>query len=80
MSLVGRCDPELDLGTKMGSRRPKYQSSHNGFKTNVSVDLVDMNPIQLEWAQTDIVCSRYRNIFVLPNRQNVNSQQEKSQH
>jgi hypothetical protein len=66
---VGRCDPELDLGTKMGPGRPKNQSSQNGFKMDVCVGLVDTNPTQLEWAQTDVVCSRYRDLFIWPNRQ-----------
>jgi hypothetical protein len=66
---VGRCDPELDLGTKLGLGRPKNQSSHNGFKTDVCIGLIDTNPTQLERAQTDIVCSRYRDLFIFPNRQ-----------
>jgi hypothetical protein len=53
---VGRCDPELDLGTKMGLGRPKNQSAQNGFKMDMCVGLVDMNPTQLERAQTDVVC------------------------
>jgi hypothetical protein len=39
-------------------------------KQDVCVDLVVMNPTQLERAQTDTVCERYRVLFVLPNMQN----------
>jgi hypothetical protein len=38
---------------------------------DVCVGLVDTNPMQLERAQTDIVCSRYRDLFILPNRQKM---------
>jgi hypothetical protein len=69
---VGRCDPELDLGTKMGPGRPKNQSAQNGFKTDVCVGLVDTNPTQLERAQTDIVCERYHGLFISSNRQKKN--------
>jgi hypothetical protein len=53
----------------MGPGRPKNQSAQNGFKKDVCLGLVDMNPTQLERAQTDIVCERYRDLFVLSNRQ-----------
>jgi hypothetical protein len=36
---------------------------------DVCVGLVDTNPMQLERAQTDVVCSRYHVLFILPNRQ-----------
>jgi hypothetical protein len=52
---VGRCDPELDLGTKMGPRRPKNKSAQNGFKTDVCVGIVDKNPMQLERAQMNVI-------------------------
>jgi hypothetical protein len=60
----------MDPGTKMGPGRPKNQSSQNRFKTNVFVGLIVMNPTQLERAQTNIVCERYHDLFVLPNMQN----------
>jgi hypothetical protein len=66
---VGKCDPKLDPGAKMGPGRPKNQSSYNGFKTLVSVGLIDMNPTQLEQAQTNVVCERYCGLFVSSNRQ-----------
>jgi hypothetical protein len=44
-----------DPGTKMGPRMPKNQSAQNGFKIYVCVGLVDMNPTQLEQAQTNVV-------------------------
>jgi hypothetical protein len=47
-SLVGRCDPELDLRTKIGLGRPKTQTTHNGFKIDVCVGLIDTNPTKLE--------------------------------
>jgi hypothetical protein len=53
---VGRCDPELDLGTKMVLGRPKNKSDYNGIKTDVCIGLIDTNPTQLEWAQTNVVC------------------------
>jgi hypothetical protein len=28
-----------------------------------------MNPTQLEWAQTDVVCERYHDLFISSNRQ-----------
>jgi hypothetical protein len=59
----------LDLGARWGSERPKNQSAQNIFKTDVCVGLDVTNPTQLERAQTDIVCSRYHDLFVLPNRQ-----------
>ena len=68
-SLVGRCDPKLDLGTKMGPGRPKNKSSRNGFKTDMCIGLVDTNPTQLEWAQTNVVCSRYDDLFIFPKMQ-----------
>jgi hypothetical protein len=64
---VGRCDPKLDLGTKMGPGRPKNQSSQNGFKMDMCIGLVDTNPMQLERAQTNVVCSRYCGLFVSSN-------------
>jgi hypothetical protein len=54
----------------MGPGRPKNQSAQNRFKMDVCVGLVDTNPTQLERAQTDIVCERYRDLFVFPNMQN----------
>jgi hypothetical protein len=36
---------------------------------DVCVGLIDMNPTQLEQAQTDIVCSSYDDLFIFPNRQ-----------
>jgi hypothetical protein len=62
----------LDLETKMGPGRPKNQSSHIGLKKKLCVGLIDTNPTQLEWAQTDVVCSIYHDLFVFPNRQKVN--------
>jgi hypothetical protein len=53
----------MDPGTKMGPGRPKNQSAQNGFKMDMCVGLIDMNPMQLEWAQTDIVCERYRGLL-----------------
>jgi hypothetical protein len=55
--LLGRCDPDLDPGACWGLERPKNQSSHNDFKTDVYVGLVDMNQMQHERAQMDFVCS-----------------------
>jgi hypothetical protein len=66
--LVGRCDLELDLGTKMGPGRPKNQISQNGFKTDMCVGLIDTNRTQLERDQTDVVFSRYHGLFVSSNR------------
>jgi hypothetical protein len=51
---VGRCDPELDLGTKMGPGKPKNKSAQNGFKIDVCVGLINMNPTQLERYQTNL--------------------------
>jgi hypothetical protein len=45
--------------------RPKNQSSHNGFKMEVCVGLIDTNLMQLEQAQTDIVCSLYYMILMI---------------
>ena len=53
----------------MGPGRPKNKSAQNHFKTDVCVDLVVMNPMQLEWDQTDTVCERYRDLFIFPNMQ-----------
>jgi hypothetical protein len=64
---IGGCS-KMDLGTKMGPGRTKNQSAQNGFKTYVCIGLVDMNLMQLEWAQTNIVCERYHILFVFPNR------------
>jgi hypothetical protein len=67
---LNKCiNPELDLGTKMGLGRPKNQSAQNGFKTDVCVGLIDTNPTQLEWDQTNVVCEIYHSLFVSPNRQ-----------
>jgi hypothetical protein len=60
---------ELDPGARWGSERPKNQSAHNIIKKDVCVGLVDTNPTQLERAQTDVVCSRYGDLFILPNKQ-----------
>jgi hypothetical protein len=68
---VGRCDPKLDLGTKMGLGRPKNQSAHNGFKMDMCVGLIDTNPMQLERAQTDTICERYHVLFILSNMQKL---------
>jgi hypothetical protein len=54
----------------MGPGRPKNQSAHNRFKTDVCVGLVITNPMQLEWAQTYTICEIYCVLFVLPNTQN----------
>jgi hypothetical protein len=54
----------------MGLGRPKNQSSYNHFKTDVCVGLVITNPMQLERAQTDVVCERYHDLFIFPNRKN----------
>jgi hypothetical protein len=62
-------DPELDLGTKMHLGRLKNQSALNGFKTDVCIGLIDTNPTQLERAQMDVVCERYRGLFVSSNMQ-----------
>jgi hypothetical protein len=53
----------------MGPRRPKNQTSQNGFKKGVCVGLVNINPTQLERAQTDIVCKRYHGMFAWTNKQ-----------
>jgi hypothetical protein len=55
----------------MGLGRPKNQSAQNHFKTGVCVGLIVTNPMQLEWDQTNIVCERYRILFIFPNKQNV---------
>jgi len=68
MNFFFQLDPKLDLGTKMGSGRPKNKSPHNGFKTGMCVGIVDTNPTQLEWAQMDVVCERYHGLFVLSNK------------
>jgi hypothetical protein len=72
MSMRGRrpCITIIDPGTKMGLGRPKYKSAQNGFKMDVCVGLVDTNPTQLERAQTDVVCERYRDLFIWSNMQN----------
>jgi hypothetical protein len=36
---------------------------------DLCVGLVDMNPTQLEQAQMDVICSRYGDLFILPNKQ-----------
>jgi hypothetical protein len=61
----------MDPRTKMGLGRPKHQSVHNIFKTNVCIGLVVTNPTQLKQAQTDVICERYQDMFILPNMQNV---------
>jgi hypothetical protein len=66
---VGRCDTKLYLGTKMGPGMPTNQSAQNGFKTDMCIGLVDTNPTQLERAQTNVLCSRYRGLFLSLNRQ-----------
>jgi hypothetical protein len=60
----------MDPGTKMGLGRPKNQSAHNHFKTDVCIGLIVTNPTQLEWAQTNVVCERYHVLFIFPNMQN----------
>jgi hypothetical protein len=55
----------------MDLRRPKKQSAHNVFKTDVCIGPVEMNPTQLERAQTDTVCDRYRGLFILSNKQKL---------
>jgi hypothetical protein len=67
--LVWTCDLELDLGTKMGPGRPKNKSPRNGFKMDVCIGLIDMIPTQLKRAQTDIIFSRYHDLFISSNRQ-----------
>jgi hypothetical protein len=54
----------------MGPGRPKNQNVHNLFKMDVCIGIVHTNPTQLEWAQKDTVCERYRDLFVFPNKQN----------
>jgi hypothetical protein len=39
----------------MGSGRTKNKSAQHRFKMDVCVGLIDLNPTQLEWAQTDVV-------------------------
>jgi hypothetical protein len=68
-SLVGRCDLELDPGARWGSERPKNKSAQNLLKIDVCVGLDITNPMQLEWDQMGAVCSRYRDLFIFPNRQ-----------
>jgi hypothetical protein len=53
----------------MGPGRPKNKIAKNGFKIYLFIGLVDMNPTQLERAQTNIVCSRYHYMFVSSKRQ-----------
>jgi hypothetical protein len=65
--LVGRCDLELDTGTKMGRGRPKNKSSHNGLKTDVSVGLFDMNPVKHEWTQVNSIREIYHDLFISSN-------------
>jgi hypothetical protein len=38
---------------------------------DVCIGLVDTNPTQLEWAQTNIVCSSYGDLFIFPNMQKM---------
>jgi hypothetical protein len=47
----------------------KIQSARNHFKSNGSVGLVVMNPMQLIWVQTDVRSERYRILFKMKNRQ-----------
>jgi hypothetical protein len=35
------------------------------------IGLVDMKPMQLEWAQMDVICSRYRDMFIFPYRKKM---------
>jgi hypothetical protein len=46
----------------MGPGRPKNKSAQNVFKMDMCVGLIDTNPTQLERAQTDILCERYRSL------------------
>jgi hypothetical protein len=69
--VIGTSDPEMDPRAKMGPGRPKNKNAQNLFKMDVCVGIVDMDPTQLERAQTDIVCERYHDLFVLPNMQNL---------
>jgi hypothetical protein len=68
---MGRIDPKMDPGTKMGLGRPKNKSSQNGFKTYMCVGLIDTNPTQLEWAQTKVICEIYHYLLVFPHKQNL---------
>jgi hypothetical protein len=51
----------------MGPGRPKNKITRNGFKADVCVGLINMNPTKLEWDQIDIVCSIYRGLFISSN-------------
>jgi hypothetical protein len=51
----------------MGLGRPKNQSAQNRFKMYVCIGLVDTNPKKLERDQTDTICERYHDLFVLLN-------------
>jgi hypothetical protein len=54
----------------------KNQSAQNCSKKWIHcVDLVLMIPMQLEWAQTNIVCERYHVLSTFPNMQNVDCTQ-----
>jgi len=56
----------------MGLRKALKKRYQNGFKMNVCVSLINMNPTQLELAQTNVVCSGYGYLFIFPNMQKVN--------
>jgi hypothetical protein len=56
-------DPELDLRTKMGPRRPKNKSAWNGFKPGMCAGLIDTRD------KMNIVGSRYRVLVIFPKRQ-----------
>jgi hypothetical protein len=47
----------------------KIQSAQNHFKSNESIGLVIVNPVQLVWVQTDVRSERYRVLFKMANRQ-----------
>jgi hypothetical protein len=53
----------------MDPGRPKYQSSHNGFKTCMFIEIVDMNPTQHEHGlKQTLYAQDIMSIFILSNK------------
>ena len=64
--MVTKAREAIDQGIKFCS---KIQSVWNHFKSNKSVGLVVVNPMQLVSSQTDVRSERYCNLFIKSNRE-----------
>jgi hypothetical protein len=59
---MGRCDQGIKFCSKI-------RSAQNRFKSDESVGLIVVNPMQLVWVQTDVRSERYHVLFKMANRQ-----------